>query len=141
MTTLFYFLRLYFTFVFHIHFNHKEGDEMSMKSHIWYGLLCVVLGLMLTACASTAPSTEAPAAEVPAESPAEADAEATDAPAEEAAPVASGRTWINVCEEEPVDGGEITLAIPNDAMVGRTWLSFGSTNESFMFNQLTDLRY
>ena len=24
-------------------------------------------------------------------------------------------------------------------MVGRTWLSFGSTNESFIFNQLTDL--
>src|SRR5688572_18565691 len=108
---------------------------MAMKNRVWYGLLCVVLGLMLAACAPTAPTTGAPAAEAPAE----AEAEATEAPAEESAPVASGRTWINVCEEEPVDGGEITLAIPNDAMVGRTWLSFGSTNESFMFNQLTDL--
>jgi peptide/nickel transport system substrate-binding protein len=108
---------------------------MVLKNRVWYGLLCVVLGLMLAACAPTAPATEAPAAEAPAE----AEAEATEAPAEEAAPVAAGRTWVNVCEEEPVAGGEITLAIPNEGMVGRTWLSYGSTNESFVFNQLTDL--
>jgi peptide/nickel transport system substrate-binding protein len=108
---------------------------MVLKNRVWYGLLCVVLGLMLAACAPTAPATEAPAAEAPAE----AEAEATKAPAEEAAPVAAGRTWVNVCEEEPVAGGEITLAIPNEGMVGRTWLSYGSTNESFVFNQLTDL--
>ena len=112
---------------------------MSRKTHVLYGLLCVVLGLMLAACAGqpAAPAAEAPAADAPA---AEAEGEATEAPAEEAAaPVASGDTWINVCEEEPVSGGEITLAIPNEAMVGRTWLSYGSTNESFVFNQLVDL--
>jgi peptide/nickel transport system substrate-binding protein len=111
---------------------------MSKKTHVLYGLLCVVLGLMLAACAGqpAAPAADAPAAEAPAES----EGEATEAPAEEAAaPVASGNTWINVCEEEPVSGGEITLAIPNEAMVGRTWLSYGSTNESFVFNQLVDL--
>jgi peptide/nickel transport system substrate-binding protein len=116
---------------------------MSKRTHILYVLLCVVLGLMLAACASqpAAPAAEAPAAEAPAaEAPAEGDEEASEAPAEEtAAPVASGDTWINVCEEEPVTGGEITLAIPNEAMVGRTWLSYGSTNESFVFNQLVDL--
>lgn len=105
---------------------------MSKKTRVWYGLLIVVLGLMVAACAPTAPATEAPVAEEPS-------AEATDAPAEEAAPVASGRTWINVCEEEPVDGGEITLAIASTAMTTLSWLSYGSTNESFMFSQLTDL--
>ena len=105
---------------------------MSKKTRIWYGLLIVVLGLLVAACAPTAPATEAPVAEEPS-------AEATDAPAEEAAPVASGRTWINVCEEEPVDGGEITLAIASTAMTTLSWLSYGSTNESFMFSQLTDL--
>ena len=104
---------------------------MSIKTRVWYGLVCVALGLLVSACAPTAPAAEAPAPEAP--------AEATEAPAEEAAPVASGRTWINVCEEEPVDGGEITLAIANDAMTTLSWLSFGSTNESFIFSQLTDL--
>ncbi|MCB0183208.1 MAG: hypothetical protein KDE31_03035 [Caldilineaceae bacterium] len=110
---------------------------MSKKTRVWYGLLIVVLGLLVAACAPTAPATEAPAAEEPA---AEASTEeSTDASAEEAAPVASGRTWINVCEEEPVDGGEITLAIASTAMTTLSWLSYGSTNESFMFSQLTDL--
>jgi peptide/nickel transport system substrate-binding protein len=108
---------------------------MSNKTR-WYGLLCVVLGLLLAACAPTAPAAEAPAAEVPAET----EGEAAEAPAEEAAaPVASGRTWINVCEEEPVDGGEITLATGSTAMGAQTWLSYGSTNEPFVFSQLVDL--
>lgn len=112
---------------------------MFNKNRIWYGLLCVALGLMLAGCA-TAPAAESPAPEAPAaEAPSETEGEA-EAPAEEAAaPVASGDTWINVCEEEPVAGGEITLAIANEAMVGRTWLNYGSTNESFIFNQLVDL--
>jgi peptide/nickel transport system substrate-binding protein len=109
------------------------------KTTRWYGLLCVVLGLMLAACAPTAPAAEAPAAETPAE----AEGEAAEAPADEAgeaaAPVASGRTWINVCEEEPTDGGEITLATGSTAMGAQTWLSYGSTNEPFVFSQLVDL--
>ncbi|MCC6453875.1 MAG: ABC transporter substrate-binding protein [Caldilineaceae bacterium] len=108
---------------------------MSNKTR-WYGLLCVILGLLLAACAPTAPAAEAPAAEAPAET----EGEAAEAPAEEAAaPVASGRTWINVCEEEPVDGGEITLATGSTAMGAQTWLSYGSTNEPFVFSQLVDL--
>lgn len=108
---------------------------MSKISRVWYGLLCVVLGLLVAACAPTAPAAEAPAAEAPAE----AEGEATVAPAAEPEVSEPGRTWINVCEEEPVDGGEITLAIANDAMTTLSWLSYGSTNESFIFNQLTDL--
>jgi hypothetical protein len=82
-------------FVLFNHFNHKGGDEMPSKSRVWYGLLCLVLGLMLAACAPTTTATEAPAG-TEAEAEAGADAEATEAPAEEAGPVASGRTWINV---------------------------------------------
>jgi peptide/nickel transport system substrate-binding protein len=45
-----------------------------------------------------------------------------------------------MCEEEPVDGGEITLGgHTTDQMAGRTWLNSGNTNESFVFSQLTDL--
>ncbi len=109
---------------------------MSKKTHVWYGLLCVVLGLTLAACTGqpVAPTTDTEATEAQAES------EATVAPAAEASvPMETGNTWINTCEEEPVSGGEITLAIPNEAMVGRTWLSYGSTNEAFVFNQLVDL--
>jgi peptide/nickel transport system substrate-binding protein len=111
---------------------------MSNKSRVWYALLCVALGLLLAACAPTATTGGEADVEAPAET--EAEAEATEAPAEEAAPVASGRTWINLCEEEPVDGGEIILAgHSTDQMAGRTWLNSGNTNESFMFSQLTDL--
>src|SRR5690554_3864567 len=108
---------------------------MLNKPRVLYGLLCVVIGLLMAACAPSAPAPEAPAADAPAQ----VEGETSTAPAEaDAAPVALGNTWINVCEEEPVAGGEITLATPNEAMVGRTWLSYGSTNESFVFNQLTD---
>ena len=104
---------------------------MFNKKRLWYGLLCVVLGMLVAACAPTAPATDAPTEAAP--------AEATTAPAEEAAPMASGSTWINVCEEEPVDGGEITLAIADESMSSSTWLGRGSTNESFVFSQLTDM--
>jgi len=104
---------------------------MSNK-HVWYGLLCGAVGLLLAACA---PAPAAPAAEAPA-----AAAEATAAPAAEAPAAATNATpWRNVCEEEPVQGGEVTLAFFDDAMGGRNWLSRGSTNEPFVFSQLTDL--
>ena len=92
---------------------------MTTKTHLWLGLLAGVAWLSLTACVA------------PAASPA--------ATAEAAAPAAGGDTWINACDVDPVDGGEVTFAWADDAMVGRNWLSRGYTNESFVFSQLVDL--
>ena len=105
---------------------------MHHRVRLWPALLVGALMLLLAACGAPA----APA------QPAAPDAPAADAPAEAAeAPVVdmSVDTWINACEEEPVQGGEVTLAWADDAMVGRNWLSRGSTNESFVFSQLVDL--
>jgi len=88
------------------------------------------------ACAPTAvPAGEAAATPAAEEEAAEAETGESSAPAmsTDASP------YINLCEGEPVEGGTITLAIADDAMVGRNWLARGSTNESFVFSQLTDL--
>lgn len=104
---------------------------MTMKTHLWLGLLAGVALLSLAACAAPAASPAAPAAPA---------AEAPAAPAEAAAaPATGGDTWINACDVDPVDGGEVTFAWADDAMAGRNWLSRGSTNESFLFSQLVDL--
>lgn len=104
-------------------------------------LTLLALGLLLAACAQSA----APAGEAE-EAPAAAEGESAEAAEESAAEEemdtamsADDRPYINLCEGDPVDGGSITLSIADDAMVGRNWLSRGSTNESFIFSQLTDL--
>ncbi len=102
--------------------------------------LCLALGILLVACAPAAPAddaAEAPAAE---EGAAEEVAEdVTTAEDMSTGMSADDDPYINLCDGEPVEGGSITLAIADDAMVGRNWLSRGSTNESFLFSQLTDL--
>lgn len=110
---------------------------MFAKSRLIKLMAVLVLGLLLVACAPAAvpagdSATEAPAAE-------EAAADVTTAEDTGTAMSADESPYINLCEGEPVDGGTITLAIADDAMVGRNWLSRGSTNESFIFSQLTDL--
>lgn len=102
--------------------------------------LLLALGILLVACAPAAPAddaAEAPAAEEGATE--EVAEEGTDAEEASTAMSADDDPYINLCEGEPVEGGSITLAIADDAMVGRNWLSRGSTNESFLFSQLTDL--
>lgn len=107
---------------------------MFRKLHVWPGLVCCALVLFLAACATQ------PAAPEAAEEPGP---EATVAPAAEPAESpdmgTAGNTWINECEVEPTDGGEITFAWADGAMAGRNWLSRGSTNESFIHSQLVDL--
>lgn len=107
---------------------------MFRKLHVWPGLVCCALVLFLAACATQ------PAAPEAAEEPS---AEATAAPESEAAEApdmgAAGNTWINECEEEPTDGGEVTFAWSDGAMSGRNWLSSGNTNESFVHSQLVNL--
>lgn len=96
----------------------------------------LVLGLLAVACAPTAvPAGEAAA--TPAAEEEAAAAETTESA--DAGMSADASPYINLCEGEPVEGGTITLAIADDAMVGRNWLARGSTNESFVFSQLTDL--
>ncbi len=110
---------------------------MFVKTRLIKLLAVLALGLLLVACAPTA----APAGDTSAEEPA-AEEVATDATTEEdmsTAMSADDSPYINLCEGDPVEGGTITLAIADDAMVGRNWLSRGSTNESFIFSQLTDL--
>jgi len=53
--------------------------------------------------------------------------------------MATGRSWINACDIAPVDGGEMTFAVPDSAMTGRSWLDDGVTNNPFLFSQLSDL--
>lgn len=113
---------------------------MLQKSHLFKLIVLFIFGLSLVACAQTAApageSAEAPATE------GETAEVAEDMTTEEDMSTgmsADASPYINLCEGEPVEGGSITLAIADDAMVGRNWLSRGSTNESFLFSQLTDL--
>ncbi len=117
---------------------------MIRKVHFgWIGMI-VLLGLLITGCGSLVPTEDsAPAAPVAttaagAEGETEAETE-TEAEAEPAGALATGETWINQCEGEPVDGGTLTLAFADAAMIGENWLSRSSTNESFVFSQLVDL--
>ncbi len=111
---------------------------MIRKVHLVSIGLIVLLGLLMAGCASLVPTEDTtPAAEPAATAAPAAETEATAEPAAEA--MATGETWINQCEGEPVDGGTLTMAIPDAAMMGENWLSRSSTNESFVFSQLVDL--
>jgi len=115
-----------------------QGGNMIRKVHLVWFALIVVLGLLMAGCASLVPTEDtAPAAEPAATTAPAAETAATAEPAAEA--MASGETWINQCEGEPVDGGTLTLAFADAAMIGENWLSRSSTNESFVFSQLVDL--
>jgi peptide/nickel transport system substrate-binding protein len=119
--------------------KHKTPNQeecMTIRSATTWAI-GLLLSTALAACAG-APAAPAPAAP----------AAATTAPAAEA-PTGTGdsalaaeneaRPWINLCEGEPVQGGTVTLAWADDAMVSRNWLSRGSTNESFVHSQLLNL--
>lgn len=100
----------------------------------YFPLMLLALALWLVA-ACAQPAETGSGAPPPADAP---------QPTQEAAAttemsVSTDRPWINLCESEPQAGGSITLAIADDAMVGRNWLARGSTNESFIFSQLVDL--
>lgn len=105
---------------------------MNKTTRFPYLVISVLTLLLFTACAPSLVPTEdtAPAAAATA-APAEALAESADA--------ADSEPWVNQCEGEPVDGGTLTLAFADTAMMGENWLSRSSTNESFVFSQLVDL--
>jgi peptide/nickel transport system substrate-binding protein len=114
---------------------------MFKPSHLIKVMVLLILGLVLVACtpaAAPAGETEGGATTEGGET-AEVAEDVTTEGDMSTGLSADASPYINLCEGEPVDGGSITLAIADDAMVGRNWLSRGSTNESFLFSQLTDL--
>ncbi|MBI1295027.1 hypothetical protein GC175_08720 [bacterium] len=104
---------------------------------VWW-LVALLLTMAVTACAQPA----APVSETVATPPAE------EASGDEAAAPAGDwytaelleASWINVCTDvAPKQGGTVTLAQTDLAMQGQNWIVRASTNDEFIFSQLTDL--
>ncbi|MCB0114187.1 MAG: ABC transporter substrate-binding protein [Caldilineaceae bacterium] len=115
---------------------------MTIRNNRLVILIASALALLAMAVAGCA-APAAPAAEEPAE---EAPAEAA-ADSAAAAPAGDWYTeeqlnasWINVCTDvAPKQGGTVTLAQTDIAMQGQNWIVRASTNDEFIFSQLTDL--